>query len=168
MAVEQDQIAEKAPESSGSGSSSNGDNPKTGRDETGAPEKLALEKADSKVAVAPKADDPDDLYKHLPPHQAEVLKRQVFTPEVKQGIAIIYRYSSRNDVIVLGVSAFCAIASGAALPLMTVIFGNLQNTFQSYFYSGGSMTEKDFQDELATYVLYFVYLAIVSSARTIY
>lgn len=121
----------------------------------------ALTKADSKVvAVPPKATDPEEIYRHLPPDEAEVLKRQTITPELKQGVAVLYRYASRNDVIIIAISAVCAIASGAALPLMTVIFGNLQRTFQNYFYSGGHMSYDSFVDELSSYVLYFVYLAI--------
>ena len=110
--------------------------------------------------ASPAADDPKAMFSHLPDHEAEVLMRQVVTPEVKQGVGMIYRYASRNDLLIIAVSAVCAIASGAALPLMTVIFGNLQHTFQNYFYSGGSMTYDDFVGQLTKYVLYFVYLGI--------
>jgi ATP-binding cassette subfamily B (MDR/TAP) protein 1 len=116
--------------------------------------------SNSSVVVPAKADNPDDLYGHLPDHQAEILKLQVLTPEVKAGVAVLYRYASRNDTIIIAVSAVCAIASGAALPLMTVLFGNLQNIFQRYFFSQGSMTYDEFINELTSYVLYFVYLAI--------
>lgn len=120
-----------------------------------------LARIDSKVIIAsPPADDPDELYRHLPPRQAEILKRQIVTPELKKGVGVIYRYSSRNDKIILAVSAVCAIASGAALPLMTVIFGNLQRTFQDYFTAGGRQSYDAFVGELTKYVLYFVYLAI--------
>ncbi|KAI0377833.1 P-loop containing nucleoside triphosphate hydrolase protein [Hypomontagnella monticulosa] len=116
----------------------------------------ALEKADSKV-VKPK-DLNNDPFKHLPANEAEILKKQVITPEVKTGIATLYRYSSRNDILIMIVSAICAIAGGAALPLMTVIFGNLQNTFQGYFLR--TVSYDDFLDKMAELVLYFVYLAI--------
>lgn len=118
---------------------------------------VALEKADSKVIKAPK-DINNDPFKHLPADEAEILKRQVITPEVKAGVATLYRYSSRNDLIIMVVSTICAIAGGAALPLMTVIFGNLQNTFQSYFL--GTVTYDDFMGQMSSLVLYFVYLAI--------
>ncbi|KAM0279899.1 hypothetical protein ACHAQH_004340 [Verticillium albo-atrum] len=118
-----------------------------------------LEKADSKV-ITPTKDDPDkDPFKHLPDDEAAVLKRQIITPEVKAGVAALYRYSSTNDIIIIVVSTLCAIAAGAALPLMTVIFGNLQNVFQDYFVHQ-SLSYDDFTDELAKLVLYFVYLAI--------
>ncbi|KAJ3495898.1 hypothetical protein NLG97_g3059 [Lecanicillium saksenae] len=42
---------------------------------------------------------------------------------------------------------------------MTVIFGNLQRVFQTYFF-GTTMTYHDFVNELTKYVLYFVYLGI--------
>lgn len=57
-----------------------------------------LKKVDSKVPTppAPRADNIDELYAHLPPHQAEILKRQVYTPEIKAGVKAIYRYSSNR------------------------------------------------------------------------
>ena len=119
-----------------------------------------LEKADSKV-VGPKEDEGDvDPFAHLPEREAKILKDQVYTPDVKVGMATLYRYSSRNDLLIIFVSAICAIASGAALPLMTVIFGNLQGTFQDYFTPGTTMTYDEFTGELGSLVLYFVYLAI--------
>ncbi|KAI6283355.1 GTPase-activating protein [Pyricularia oryzae] len=119
-----------------------------------------LTKADSKV-LKPTADavaDPDDIYKHLPPHVAEILKRQVDTPSVKVGLATLYRYASRNDLIILSISLICAVASGAALPLMTVIFGNLQGSFQDRFL--GVTSYDEFMQTMTNLVLYFVYLAI--------
>jgi ATP-binding cassette subfamily B (MDR/TAP) protein 1 len=122
-----------------------------------------LTKADSTV-VQPKNKDgaePDaDPFAHLPEREAKILKDQVYTPDVKVGMATLYRYASRNDLIIIVVASICAIASGAALPLMTVIFGNLQGTFQSYFTPGTTMTYDEFTSELGSMVLYFVYLAI--------
>ncbi|KAK3375110.1 P-loop containing nucleoside triphosphate hydrolase protein [Podospora didyma] len=117
-----------------------------------------LEKADTRVVVPKQALSEDEAFKHLPEREAKLLKDQVFTPNAKVGIATLYRYASRNDLIIMAVSAVAAIASGAALPLMTVVFGNLQGTFQDYF--SFKMTYDEFTDELARLVLYFVYLAI--------
>ncbi|KAG6252487.1 hypothetical protein E4U49_007718 [Claviceps purpurea] len=119
-----------------------------------------LYKPDSTVVAPMDASNPGDIYRHLPPHEAAILTRQTLTPELKQGIGVLYRYASRNDLIIIAVSAVCAVASGAALPLMTILFGNLQNTFQHFFFSAESMTYDAFVDELSKYVLYFVYLAI--------
>ncbi|QPH01809.1 hypothetical protein C2857_006012 [Epichloe festucae Fl1] len=136
-----------------SGSMTTSPNEKTGVNK-------ALAKADSKVAVPSKDTDPQDIYRHMPPREADVLKRQTTTPEIKQGVGVLYRYASRNDLIIVAISAVCAIASGAALPMMTILFGSLQRTFQDYFFSGGNMTYDAFVHELSRYVLYFIYLAI--------
>jgi ATP-binding cassette subfamily B (MDR/TAP) protein 1 len=117
-----------------------------------------LAKADSKVVLAKEVPEETDPYAHLPEREAKILKDQVLTPDVKVGLVTLYRYSSRNDLLILFVSAICSIASGAALPLMTVIFGNLQGTFQNYF--TGLTSYDDFVGELGSLVLYFVYLAI--------
>ncbi|KAF9872931.1 ABC transporter [Colletotrichum karsti] len=124
------------------------------------PAAVDLEKADSKV-VAPR-DVSDDPYKHLPEDEATILKRQITTPEIKAGMLTLYRYSSTNDLIILAVASIMSIAVGAALPLMTVIFGNLQGTFQNYFneFPPTAEAKSEFKSEMAGLVLYFVYLAI--------
>ncbi|KAH7172145.1 P-loop containing nucleoside triphosphate hydrolase protein [Fusarium sp. MPI-SDFR-AT-0072] len=122
-------------------------------------EKLDLTKADSAVIVPPKAENIEDHYRHLPPDEAEVLRRQVVSPEVKQGVAVLYRYASRNDILIIAISGLCAIAGGAALPLMTVVFGNLQGVFQDFFVNR-TLSSSAFNDKLVEFVLYFVYLGI--------
>jgi len=77
-----------------------------------------LTKLDSKVVkVEPVEDDP---FRHLPLEEAEILKRQVDVPVVKSGFGTLYRYATFYDKVIIGVSITCAIAGGAALPLMTV------------------------------------------------
>lgn len=61
-----------------------------------------------------------DPFAHLPPHEAAVLKRQVFVPEVAVGIKTLYRFATTWDLIIIFISCVCAIIAGAALPLMTV------------------------------------------------
>ncbi|OTA66793.1 ABC transporter [Hypoxylon sp. EC38] len=100
----------------------------------------------------------NDPFGHLPPTEADILRRQVITPEVQTGIKTLYRYASRNDLIIMAVSAVGAMAGGAAMPLMTVIFGNLQNTFQGYFL--GTVSHDEFLAEMTHLVLYFIYLAV--------
>lgn len=102
----------------------------------------------------------DEAYRHLPRDQAEILMRQITYTEVKASILMIYRHSSCKDLVIIAISAFCAIVAGAALPLMTVIFGNLQNVFQNHLYGDGTETYEQFIDKLGSFVLYYVYLAI--------
>lgn len=113
---------------------------------------LVKEKGNSKDA----ADDPLSL---LPEHEAEILRKQIESPERSYGVGSLYRYATRNDMIIVAISAIASIASGAALPCMTIIFGGLQGVFQEYT-ALHTMTESEFQKEMAGYVLYFVYLAI--------
>jgi ATP-binding cassette subfamily B (MDR/TAP) protein 1 len=62
----------------------------------------------------------DSLFAHLPVHEKEILKQQLEAPSVKVSFFILYRYASRTDILIMVVSAICAIAAGAALPLFTV------------------------------------------------
>lgn len=64
--------------------------------------------------------DDDAIFAHLPEHEKEILKKQLDAPNVKISFFGLYRYASRMDMLILGVSAICAIAAGAALPLFTV------------------------------------------------
>lgn len=121
--------------------------------------RLELRKLDSKTPASVHGDgDAPDPFEALPPHEAAILRRQVETPDVKAGFATLYRYATRVDLILLVIGSVCSIASGAVLPLMTVVFGSLQGTFSSYF--NGTATYDEFMDSMTHLVLYFVYLGI--------
>lgn len=79
-------------------------------------ETTSLKKLDSKVLDV-KDDDP---FKHLPDHERAILKRQIDVPEVKIGYFSLYRYATKMDLTILVIASICAIAAGAAMPLMTV------------------------------------------------
>lgn len=64
--------------------------------------------------------DDDAIFAHLPQHEKEILKKQLDAPAVKISFFGLYRYASKMDILILLVSAICAIAAGAALPLFTV------------------------------------------------
>lgn len=115
----------------------------------------ALAKLDSNVKVEVKD---EDLYAHLPAAEAQILRRQVDIPNVKSGWKTLYRYSTTWDIIIIVVSAICSIAAGAALPLMTVIFGNLAGEFNGYF--EGLTSHSEFGNTITHMVLYFVYIGI--------
>lgn len=74
---------------------------------------------ESKKGTAGTLDD-DAIFAHLPEHEKEILKKQLVAPHVNISYFGLYRYASRMDIFVLVVSAICAIAAGAALPLFTV------------------------------------------------
>lgn len=103
-----------------------------------------LAKLDSKRAVEVKD---EDIYSHLPAAEKEILKRQVDVPDVASGWKTLYRYSTTNDIIIMVISGICAIAAGAALPLMTVIFGNLAGEFNTFF--AHTTTRAEFNHSIA-------------------
>jgi ATP-binding cassette subfamily B (MDR/TAP) protein 1 len=116
----------------------------------------SLEKQDSNIIKV--KDKDEDIYAHLPPAEAEILKRQVDIPPVKAGWRILYRYATTNDKLIMAVSSICSIAAGAAIPLMTVIFGQLAGKFNGYF--AGAESHASFSSTISHMVLYFVYLGI--------
>ncbi|KAB8296977.1 hypothetical protein EYC80_002380 [Monilinia laxa] len=119
-------------------------------------EKNDLSKVDSNIVKVPASNE--DIYAHLPPHEAEILKRQVELPEVTASVRNLYRFATTNDIIILIISSICTIAAGAALPLMTVIFGQLAGDFSDYF--AGITTRSHFNGTINHMVLYFIYLGI--------
>lgn len=73
--------------------------------------------------------DGDALFAHLAQHEKDILKKQLDAPEVKIGFFGLYRYANRMDILILVISAICAIAAGAALPLFTVSAGHCERSF---------------------------------------
>ncbi|KFY91259.1 hypothetical protein V500_04768 [Pseudogymnoascus sp. VKM F-4518 (FW-2643)] len=126
--------------------------------ETASPhdKKTDLKKLDSNVIQVKNEDD--DPFRHLPPHEAAILKRQVDIPVVTSTYWTLYRYATFNDKLIIALSCVCAIAAGAALPLMTIVFGNLTGQFQGLFLD--DIPKSAFTGILNHNVLYFVYIAI--------
>ena len=121
-------------------------------------DQAAVEKMDSRIVKIRDAKEGDEAFAHLPDHEREIIKRQLDVPSVSVSFKTLYRYATLNDKIIIFVSAICAIAGGAALPLMTVIFGSLAGTFQGFLYGGQSVDS--FNSSLSYYTLFFIYLAI--------
>jgi ATP-binding cassette, subfamily B (MDR/TAP), member 1 len=80
----------------------------------------AVEKLDSKIIKAPDEKDGEEALSRLPEHERQIIKRQLDTPPVDISYFTLYKYATRFDCVVLGVSILCSIAGGAALPLGTV------------------------------------------------
>lgn len=81
-----------------------------------------LGKLDSQVVKIEETTDDEAAYAHLPPHEREIVKRQLHIPSVTVTYKNLFRYATRNDLIIIYVSALCAIIGGAVTPLMTVSF----------------------------------------------
>lgn len=118
---------------------------------------VAIRKIDSKIVKI--RDEPEGAaaFAHLPKHEQDILMNQVEIPTVSVKYLSLYRYATTWDKVFLVIAVIFAIGSGAVLPLMTVIFGNLSGTFQGFFL--GTLHES-FSSIVNKFVLYFVYLAI--------
>lgn len=79
-----------------------------------------VKELDSHIVNVKDVKEGEDAYAHLPPHEKEIVKRQLDIPEVKVTYRTLYRYATRNDMIIIIISCICAIAGGAVMPLMTV------------------------------------------------
>lgn len=79
-----------------------------------------LKEIDSHIVEVSEVKEGEEAYAHLPPHEKEIVKRQLDIPEVKVTFTTLYRYATRNDLIIVAISCICAIAGGAVMPLMTV------------------------------------------------
>ncbi|KAK8130643.1 hypothetical protein PG999_003023 [Apiospora kogelbergensis] len=99
------------------------------------------------------------LAHRLTENEAVLVKRQVGISESTAGAFALYRYASKLDLAIILLSCITAIASGAAIPLMVVLFGNVQSAVQGYFQ--GNDVEA-FSRQLNGVVLYFVYLAVAN------
>ena len=84
----------------------------------------SLRKADSRIIKVDEVKEGEEAYAHLPPEEREIVKRQLDIPSVTVTYKTLYRYATRNDLIIVSISAFCAIAGGAVMPLMTVCLEN--------------------------------------------
>lgn len=75
----------------------------------------------------------------------------------------IFAYSDKWDWILNGIGALAAIASGASLALINVVFGGFVTSVQNFTISG---ERADFRRSINQYALYFVYLAIARFVLT--
>lgn len=68
----------------------------------------------------------------------------------------IFKYADEYDWILNIIATISAIASGAALPLMSLIFGGFTSKFNNF--AAGRTTPDQFRSDVDSYVLWFVYL----------
>lgn len=79
-----------------------------------------LKRLDSHIVKVPEVNKDEEAYAHLPEYEKDIVKKQLDIPSVSVTYKTLYRYATKNDIIIIVISALCAIAGGAALPLMTV------------------------------------------------
>ncbi|KAL8932767.1 MAG: hypothetical protein Q9216_006688 [Gyalolechia sp. 2 TL-2023] len=68
----------------------------------------------------------------------------------------VFRYADSRSKAMYSIAFLGAVASGAALPLMTIVFGSFTTRFGDF--STGASSPADFKKEVNRFVLYYVYL----------
>lgn len=79
-----------------------------------------LKQLDSQIVDVPVVKEGDEAYAHLPPHEQEIIKRQLDIPPVAVTYKTLFRYATRIDILIIIISLICSIGGGAVQPLMTV------------------------------------------------
>lgn len=59
---------------------------------------------------------------HLSASERNILESELLLPSVKVSYFMLFRYATKNDLLVITISIICAAISGAVNPLMTVRF----------------------------------------------
>ncbi|OQU93656.1 ABC transporter transmembrane domain-containing protein [Cladophialophora immunda] len=76
----------------------------------------------------------------------------------------IFQYADGYDWTLNAIACSSAIASGAALPLMSLVFGTFTTKFNNF--ASGRSTPQQFRDDVDHFVLWFIYLFIGRFAAT--
>ncbi|EHK21618.1 uncharacterized protein TRIVIDRAFT_192022 [Trichoderma virens Gv29-8] len=107
----------------------------------------------------------DNTFAGLKIDEKQIIKAQLDSPSVSVNYFTLYRYADVWDCLIITISALCAIAAGAILPLLSILFGQLTSAFQRV--SLNTIAYHDFEAQLNKNVLYFVYIGIAEFA-TVY
>ncbi|KAF2156892.1 putative ABC transporter [Myriangium duriaei CBS 260.36] len=70
----------------------------------------------------------------------------------------IFRYADPLDRLLYAIALLGAVAAGASLPLMTLVFGSSTSSFSDY--SAGRQDPQQFQGQVNHLILFFVYLFV--------
>jgi ATP-binding cassette subfamily B (MDR/TAP) protein 1 len=129
---------------------------KDGEKERPASPAASVRRLDSTIAVKPSPDGNDakaeeDELAHLPADEAEVLKRQLHIPDVNLTFFSLFRFATKNDLLFISAGIVTSVVGGAILPLMTVLFGQLSQTFQDFALS--KITAGHLQHEINRFTL---------------
>ncbi|PWY63711.1 hypothetical protein BO94DRAFT_591565 [Aspergillus sclerotioniger CBS 115572] len=95
-------------------------------------------------------------------HVAEIIESQIHVERSTANFFSIYRYANASQLCMLCVSGCCAVAAGAAMPLVTVVFGALADEF----INGEHHTSQEIRDQVQHLTLFLVYIAIGSLVTT--
>ncbi|KAF3056757.1 Leptomycin B resistance protein [Trichoderma lentiforme] len=123
------------------------------------------EESNNGVLTLPKLPHHESTLAGLKLDEAQIIKAQLDSPNVGVSYLMLYRYADVWDCLIITISALCAIAAGAILPLLSILFGQITSAFQKI--SLNAIPYHDFEAQLNKNVLYFVYIGIAEFA-TVY
>jgi ATP-binding cassette subfamily B (MDR/TAP) protein 1 len=92
---------------------------------------VSIEKLDSQIiSIKEEGDDP---LRHLSTQERAIIERQLDIPPVDVTFGALFRYATKNDFLIIFISATCAIAGGAVMPLMTVSLKDITACSRAYW-----------------------------------
>ncbi|KAE8415250.1 P-loop containing nucleoside triphosphate hydrolase protein [Aspergillus pseudocaelatus] len=96
------------------------------------------------------------------PCAAEIIERQIRIEPSTANLFSIYRHANAPWLCALLISIICAVVAGAAMPLVTIVFGALASEFMN----GDEKVPHDVRDRVQHLTLLLVYIAIGSFVAT--
>lgn len=98
----------------------------------------------------------EDPLGHLPPNERDIIRKQLEMPEVKLNYFTLFRFATRNDLMLIFAASIASIVAGAVLPLMTIVFGELAGVFQEF--GLGTLSSQAMQTELNKFTMYVAFI----------
>ncbi|KAK9335448.1 ABC transporter type 1, transmembrane domain-containing protein [Lipomyces starkeyi] len=74
----------------------------------------------------------------------------------------LYRYSTALDYLLITIGSVSGISAGTLLPLMTIVLGSMTDIFVEYAGASDPVSTHEFQHQINSHALYFVYLAVAT------
>ena len=117
------------------------------------------------TATLTRVGEGENALARLTSEERKLLLEQIETPDSKPVTYFgLMRYASRTDRILQIVGLITCAIAGAALPLMTIVFGALTQSFTDA--ARGGVTPESFQNNVNHQTLFFVYIFIGVAAST--
>lgn len=135
-----------------------------GKTEASASSVSSTVKSSDRTSLKAIEGEKSDGFGYLPEHEAEILIRQIRTNPAKISFLTLFRYATRTDKLLIFIYCLTSIGAGAVMPLMTVLFGSLTDTFKTWFLGG--LSEDEFRHSISHFTIFFIYLAVGESALT--
>jgi ATP-binding cassette, subfamily B (MDR/TAP), member 1 len=82
-----------------------------------------------------------DGLEDLPLEEQGILKKQVELHKSKTSYFTLFRYASHSDMVRFTFAIFCAVVSGIAIPIATIVFGQMAGAFQDYILGATSASQ---------------------------